>query len=122
MESRIRTVHQLICTQCGRQFTSQRSDAKCCCNACRQQAYLIRSAPDFVQKQLTYIEDELRFLETRHGYLTAENVDHVFAEIKELVNHWHYRKLPYEHKLRDVVEGDLVRKLEVLRMKLKHAR
>jgi hypothetical protein len=115
MESKTRTVHELVCEHCGKTFSARRTDAKYCCDACRQQAYLTRSAPRFVERQLPYIEDELRSLETRRGYLTKENIDHIFEEIRELVNHWHYRKLPRDHKLRDYVEGTLVHKVFSLR-------
>lgn len=107
-----------ICQHCGKEFETQRRDAKYCSNACRQQAYLVRSAPDFVKKQLPYIEDELRSLETRKGYLTRQNIDYVFEKIKELANHWHYRKLPNDHALVHYVEVTLVKRLDVLRARL----
>lgn len=118
MERKLRPILDQTCQSCGRSFHAQRRDAKYCCNACRQQGYLTRSAPKFVQRQLTYIEEEFRTLETRRGYLTRQNVDYVFERIKELVNGWQYGKLPYEHELRRYVECTLVIKLDALRARL----
>lgn len=119
MDSKWYFVNEKICEFCKRKFESRRKDAKCCSNACRQQAYLIRSAPDFVQKQLPYIEDEIRRMEKIPSYLTMQNLDNTFEMIRNLVNHWHYRKLPRKHQLEFYVEVTLVKRVEALRAKLR---
>jgi hypothetical protein len=116
MENKQRSTTVQICQHCGKEFETQRRDAKYCSNACRQQAYLTRSAPSIVQRQISYIEDEIRTLESRQGYLTKQNIDYTFERIKELVNCWYYERLPSPHKLRTRVEVDLVRKIHELRV------
>ncbi len=118
MESKTRTVHELVCEYCQRTFSARRTDAKFCCDACRQQAYLTRSAPEFVERQIPYIEDEIRRMENIPSYLTQQNIDRTFEMMRELVNHWHYRKLPRKHKLELYVEETLLKRLDALRAKL----
>lgn len=118
MENKIRATTVQVCGHCERQFHAQRRDAQYCCNACRQQGYLTRSAPRTVQKLISWIEDDFRDLETRRGYLTKQNLDYTFEKIRELVNSWYYAKLPRDHKLLHYVEVTLVRKLSGLRAKL----
>ena len=118
MKSKTRSVHELVCEHCGKTFSARRTDAKYCCDAHRQQGYLNRSAPEFVERQIPYIEDEIRRMEKIPSYLTQQNIDRTFEMMRELVNHWHYRKLPRKHKLRDYVEVTLVRKLDGVRKRL----
>lgn len=35
-----------VCEVCGKEFTSKRADARCCCSACRQVLWRRRSVPD----------------------------------------------------------------------------
>ncbi len=121
MESKWYYVNEKTCEFCKRKFESRRKDAKCCSNACRQQIYLARSAPQFVEKQIPYIEDEIRRMEKIPSYLTKQNVENTFEMIRNLVNHWHYRKLPRKHKLEYYVEVTLVKRVEALRAKLRRA-
>jgi len=118
MENKLRATTVQVCGHCGREFHAQRSDAKTCSNACRQQAYLTRSAPRTVQKLIGWIENDIRDLETRRGYLNKQNLDYVFLKIKELANSWYYDRLPYGHQLRNYVERTLVMKLDGLRNSL----
>lgn len=118
MENNQRSTRIQICQHCGREFETQRRDSKYCSNACRQQAYLVRSAPSWVEKQIQYIEEEIRRMERVPSYLTRQNIDYALEQTRKLVWHWYYDKLPRNHRLRDYVELTLVNRIEALRRKI----
>lgn len=118
MENSTRSTTVQICQHCGKEFETQRRDAKYCSNACRQQAYLVRSAPAWVEKQLQYIEEEIRRMERVPSYLTRQNIEQTFEELRTLAWPWHYDKLPSKHRLRNYVEDTLAKRIEALRKKI----
>jgi hypothetical protein len=72
-----------------------------------------------VEKQIQYIEEEITRMERIPSYLTQQNIDHAFKEIRKLVWSWYFDKLPRKHRLRDHVEDTMVKRIEILRAKLR---